>query len=92
MSYEVRLRPADRQWPDWLDAQWAKIARALDHLEAGPDALARPLDMGQLALACALGYLDLRHGPRDWRQGRTRLSSWEAEIRTRPSLAGTRPT
>lgn len=91
MSYELRLRPAERQWADWLDAQWAKVARSLDHLEAGPEALDRPVDMGQLALACALGYLDLRHGARDWRQGRPRLSAWEAAVQTRPSLQATRP-
>jgi glutathione S-transferase len=92
MSYEVRLRPEERQWPDWLDAQWAKVARALDALEAGwMERLDGPLDMGQVALACALGYLDLRHGARRWREGRPRLAAWEARIAERPSLDATRP-
>jgi glutathione S-transferase len=92
MAYEVRLRPQDRQWPDWLEAQWAKVARALDALESGwTDQLAGPLDMGQLALACGLGYLDFRHGARDWRQGRPRLADWEAGLAERPSLRATVP-
>jgi glutathione S-transferase len=92
MSYEVRLRPADRQWPEWIEAQWAKVARTLDALEAGwTERLEAPLDMGQVALACALGYLDFRHGGRRWREGRPRLAGWEAEMAQRPSLAATRP-
>ncbi len=47
--------------------------------------------MGQVALACALGYLDLRHGARNWRDGRPRLAAWEAGIARRPSLLATRP-
>ena len=70
MSYEVRLRPDDRQWSGWVDAHWAKIANALDMLEPEAAALAtRPLDMGQVALGCALGYLDFRHDARGWRNG-----------------------
>lgn len=89
MAYEVRLRPEDRQWRDWVEAQWAKVARTLDHLErAVPEA---SLDMGQVALACALGYLDLRQGPRDWRRGRPRLAAWEAGVAVRPSAVATRP-
>ena len=92
MSYEARLRPEDRQWPDWLEAQWTKVARALDAVEAGwMDRLAGPLDMGQLALACALGYLDFRHGLRHWREGRPRLAAWEADMAQRPSLRATAP-
>lgn len=89
MAYEVRLRPAERQWPDWIEAQWAKVARTLDHLEE--EAPQGALDMGQVALACALGYLDLRQAGRDWRRGRPRLAAWEAGMAARPSLAATRP-
>jgi glutathione S-transferase len=92
MSYEVRLRPEERQWPDWIEAQWAKVARALDTIEADQaGTLNRPLDMGQLALACALGYLDLRHAARTWRDVRPGLAGWEAGMAQRPSLAATRP-
>ena len=92
MAYEVRLRPEEKQWPDWLEAQWAKVVRTLDVLERDwARRLAGPLDMGQVALACALGYLDFRHGACDWREGRPRLAAWEAGMDQRPSLATTRP-
>ena len=92
MSYEVRLRPDDRQWSGWLDAQWAKIANALDMLEPEAAALgARPLDMGQVALGCALGYLDFRHDARGWRTGHPQLADWYARFAQRPSMQATKP-
>ena len=92
MAYEVRLRPEDKRFPDWIEAQWAKIARGLDSIEAEwPSHLARPIDMGQLALACALGYLDFRHAARNWREGRPSLAAWESRTAQRPSLQATCP-
>lgn len=92
MRYELTLWPEAAQRPAWVEAQWAKIVRALD--AAGRDWRAHlegPADMGQVALGCALGYLDLRHGGRDWRAGRARLAAWEAEFAARPAMAATRP-
>jgi len=92
MVYEDRVRPADRRLPDWVEAQWAKIARALDALEARWLAhLAGPLDIGQIAVACALGYLDFRHGARDWRDGRPGLAAWYARAAGRDSMRATAP-
>jgi len=92
MAYEIRLRPEERRFPDWIEAQWSKIARALDSIEnRWQSHLAAPFDMAQIALACALGYLDFRHGSRGWREGRPALAAWEARLCDRPSLAATRP-
>lgn len=90
MAYEMRLRPAEKQWDGWLDAQWAKIARTLDMFEAAEDGTA-PLDMARIGLGCALGYLDFRHDPRGWREGRPKLAAWFAAFSERPSMAATRP-
>ena len=92
MVYEPRLRPPERQSPDLVEAQWLKVARALDAIEARwMSHLAAPLDAAQIALACALGYLDFRLGPRDWRAGRPSLAAWEARFAARPSMQATRP-
>ncbi len=93
MVYEVRLRPTDKQSPDWVEAQWRKIAAALDALEADwIDHLNGLLDLGQIATGTALGYLDLRHSARDWREGRPKLTAWETEFAKRPSMLATIPT
>lgn len=92
MVYEWRLRPEELRFAPWVEGQWAKIDRALTMIESRllPQ-LQGPLDMGQVALACALGYLDFRHADRDWRAGRPHLAAWEGAMSARPSLQATRP-
>ena len=93
ITYEARLRPEDKRFPEWVEGQWAKIARALDALESVWTAhLSGPLDMGQIALGCALGYLDFRHGSRDWRANHPKLTTWEAEFAKRPAMQATLPS
>jgi glutathione S-transferase len=92
MVYESRLRPEDIRFEPWVEGQWSKIARALDALEGRwMDHLNGPLDMGQIAVACALGYLDFRHGARNWREGRAELSTWYNAFSRRPSMKATEP-
>ena len=92
MTYEGRLRPERFRWDDWADGQWSKIARSCDTLEAlWMSHLAGPLDMGQVAIACALAYADFRHGTRNWRAGHDALAAWFADFESRPSMVATRP-
>lgn len=89
MVYEFRARPEGERSPAMVEALWTKVTRALDHLETVD--LGDSFDMAQIALACALGYLDLRHDARDWRNGRPKLAAWAKAISTRPSLSETVP-
>lgn len=92
MVYEKRVRPEEMQYQPWIEAQWAKAARALDAVEARwMSHLAGPLDMSHIAMGCALGYLDFRHGDRDWRKGRDALTTWEAGFATRDAMRATVP-
>lgn len=92
MTYEARLRPEALRFPEWVEGQWQKIARALDHIEAQwLGHLAGPLDMGQIALGCALAYVDFRHGARNWRAGRSGLAQWEAGFALRSAMQATKP-
>ncbi len=92
MVYEMRLRPEGARSAEWVEAQWAKIARALDALEQRwMSHLAGPLDMAQIALACALGYLDFRHDARGWRDGHPALAAWFADFARRDSMTNTAP-
>jgi glutathione S-transferase len=90
--YERRFRPEELWWQPWQDAQWTKVTRALDAIERNwMSHLQGPAHMGQIALACALGYLDLRHGERNWREGRPDLAAWFDAFAARPSMTGTAP-
>jgi glutathione S-transferase len=92
MRYEAHVRPEATRSPAWADAQWLKIARALTALEERwMSHLSGPIDMGQIAVACALGYLDFRHADRDWRATHPALSAWFAALTARPSMQATAP-
>lgn len=86
--YEKRMRePAERS-VKWVAYQAEKVERALTALEARPPA-AGAVDVGTIALACALGYLDLRFAG-EWRTSRPRLVAWlEAFSAAVPAYAAT---
>ena len=92
MVYEGRSRPEDKRHQPFAEAQWAKIARSLDALEnRWMSLLNGPLNAGQIAVGCALGYLDFRHADRDWRSGRETLTEWYERFAERPSMQATPP-
>jgi glutathione S-transferase len=92
MTYEARMRPADKQMPEWVDGQWNKIARACSALNTRwMSHLSGPLDMGQVSVACALAYVDFRHDARGWRKGNDALAAWYEAFDSRPSMQATRP-
>ncbi|HMK71630.1 MAG TPA: glutathione S-transferase family protein [Xanthobacteraceae bacterium] len=92
--YESRWRTAKNHELKWLDHQAGKVSRALAALEAGPPAVASGAGIphvGQIALACALGYRDLRFGGA-WRAACPRLVAWLDDFAARvPSFAATAP-
>lgn len=92
MVYETRSRPEGARHAPWVEGQWAKVTRALDALEARwMGVLQGPLNIGQIAVACALSYLDLRHPDRTWRDGHPELAAWHATFCERPSMQETAP-
>jgi glutathione S-transferase len=72
--YETRWRDVSTHSARWLEHQSGKIARGLAALEAAPPDSAE-VDVASLALACALGYLDLRFGGK-WRAQHPKLVAW----------------
>ena len=92
MVYEGRTRPKNKQFPDWVEAQWSKVDRSLNALEERwISHLVGPLDAAQIAVGCALEYLDFRHENRDWRSGRPQLAAWQANFAKRESMSSTVP-
>jgi len=88
--YESRYRPADKRVDAWVERQSNKIARGLTALEASPLPLDPVPHVGQIALACVLGYGDLRFGGR-WRKDHPRLVGWlDAFAAQVPAFAETR--
>jgi glutathione S-transferase len=90
--YEGRWRSPEKHEAKWLEHQAGKVARSLAALEAAGPALepvAAMPHVGQIALACALGYRDFRFGG-DWRAGHPRLVAWLDSFAARvPAFAAT---
>jgi glutathione S-transferase len=92
LVYESRWRPAEKHEPKWVDHQAGKVARALASLEATPPGLDAPPTVGQIALACALGYRDFRFAG-TWRKDHPRLVAWLDNFAARvPVFNATKPT
>jgi glutathione S-transferase len=70
----------------------AKIAGVIDALETTyADALEGPLTMGQIAVACALGWFDFRYSHVDWRKDHPKVAAFTARMAERPSMKATTP-
>lgn len=92
MVYESRLRPEEIRFAPFVEGQWLKIARSLDMLEGRwISYLAGPICIGQIATACALSYLDLRHSARNWRDQHAELAAWHHSFAQRDSMGVTAP-
>jgi glutathione S-transferase len=91
LRYEVTLRPEALRWDAWIADRFAKIDDTLAWFEARPRALEGHLDMGRIALAAELGYLDFRFTDHDWRGACPNLAGWYREAAARPSLVQTVP-
>ena len=91
--YEVRHRSEDKREPKWVAYQADKVSRALGWLEPAPPPLVEKIpDVGRIALACALGYLDLRFEAK-WRPDHPRLVAWlDAFAKKVPAFEATRFT
>jgi len=88
--YESRYRPEDKRVQAWLERQAGKVKRALDALEAAPPPLTPMPDVGQIALACVLGYRDLRFDE-GWRKDYPRLFAWHDKFAAQvPAFAATK--
>jgi glutathione S-transferase len=73
LRYETLWREPEMRSEKWMAYQRDKIARALRAFEASPPE--EICDVGTIALACALGYLDLRFEGA-WRAEHPRLVAW----------------
>ena len=89
--YERRFRPEEKVEQSWLDKQWSKSERALDHLAANPPKLPKKITAGHIALRAALGYLELRFSGK-WERKRSKLVRWVKRFDEKfPELAGLAP-
>jgi glutathione S-transferase len=88
---ETEWRPQELRWPQWLAGQRLKMTQGLSALEATIDRQPAELDLGGIAIACMLGWLEFRALEPTLRQTYPLLSAWNDTLQKRPSLAATKP-
>lgn len=83
LAYLEERRADDEKSQGWLDKQFAKMNAGLDVIEVQAEQFADRTDIGVLAVASGLGWIELRSVGGDWRKGRPNLSDWMDDFATR---------
>lgn len=87
-------RPEDKQMPEKMAREEARIQRALALAESafkGSEFLVgNRCSLADIAMAVALQYIDFRY-PHDWRSSAPKLARWHLAICARPSMMETMP-
>ncbi|MHB9119837.1 MAG: glutathione S-transferase N-terminal domain-containing protein [Burkholderiales bacterium] len=90
-----RKRAEKKQDAAWMGLQTAAIGRGLDALEQElgdrPWYYGHGLSLADVAVACSLGYLDLRFPEIGWRQQHAGLAQHMDKLMLRPSFSESTP-
>jgi len=89
--YEGVLRPEPLRWKAWSDGQLAKVHTGLAWLEGAAPSFGDRVDIGTIAFACALGYMDYRFPAIAWRAEAPYSASWFDAFNQRASMRATMP-
>jgi glutathione S-transferase len=90
VRYETFARPEALRWKDWIDGQMDKVNCGLVELERRAGTLNR-VDLGTIAIGCALGYLDFRFASLGWQKTYPKTAAWFSGFGARESMMATRP-
>ncbi len=81
--------------PAWIDRQMSRVDAALKAMSQGlaekPWCAGNHLTLADIAVGCALGYLDFRFPHIDWRTAHPNLHRLHDKLVTRPSFVDTAP-
>lgn len=93
---ETTQRAKALQSTAWIQRQQHKISAALHQMEKElsdeyPYCTGNNLSLADLAVGCALGYLDLRFPDTDWRTPHPKLARLMSRLLERPSFESTQP-
>ncbi len=88
-------RSAEQRCQPWIDRQMHKVTASVAAISTGladkPWCLGIHLSLADIAVGCALGYLDFRFPQVDWRGPHPNLAKLADKLATRPSFIDTLP-
>lgn len=84
-------RPENLRSADWIQRQQNTLERGLAALDRESASFGETPNLGTIATAALLGYLDFRFAGFDWRSRHPTLAAWHAHVALRPSYSSTEP-
>ena len=84
-------RPEEIIYRKWIERQMALILRVMDNLEDKLEDLDSGFNIGQISVACSLGWLDFRFSDLGWRGDHPGLADWFEGASERTSMIKTMP-
>ena len=92
---EMTQRPPEQRSQKWLDRQMQKVHASLEAMATGLKGKTWCADskytLADIALGCALGYLDFRFPEIDWRASHPDLNTYATKILARAAFVETNP-
>ena len=92
---EQTQRPPEQQSQKWIDRQLQKVHTGIKAMSNGlgekPWCNGHAYSLADIAVGCALGYLDFRFSHIDWRGQYPNLARLNEKLAARPSFVDTRP-
>lgn len=85
------ILPEGEGSPSWNGRLKLSMESCLNEMEKQAEGYGDTVNIGTIAVGCALGYHDFRFGDEQWRNGRPKLAKWYEKFAARPSLAQTAP-
>lgn len=89
LEHKRRAEDARSDW--WLQLQRDTLDRSVMELERQAAGFPEAPGVGQIAAACALGYLDFRISDCQWRAQAPKLADWYGDFSRRSSMRATAP-
>jgi glutathione S-transferase len=92
---EMTQRPPEKQSSQWIDRQMGKVNAGIAAMSHGLGEKSwcngHAYTLADIAVGCALGYIDFRFGSIDWRGRYPNLARLYEKLAARPSFAETQP-
>ncbi|WP_288904834.1 glutathione S-transferase N-terminal domain-containing protein [uncultured Sneathiella sp.] len=85
------ILPEGEGSPSWSARLKLSMESCLNEMEKQAESYGDKVNIGTIAVGCALGYHDFRFGDEQWRNGRPKLTKWYEGFAARPSMAQTAP-
>ena len=86
LRVETANRPKGLQWAELEARLKSRIVACLDELETQWQKDLSEVNLGSIAVACSLGYLDFRHGWLEWRRTHSSLAHFVETFNARESM------